>query len=160
LLATRGLDRPEQDRADEEAAQDEKQIHPEEDRQRRRDEASVERDALLAGEDPRHVELHDGEDGDHAQPVQVRVTVVEQLEGEEAREGALARLVAGRRTGARVVRHRPRQLTRLFSFDALRRDTRAFLRHRLAQTRTRAATENPRRAAALRGGACYLRNEE
>ena len=51
-------------------------------------------------EDPRHVELHDADDRDDAQPVERRVAVVEQVEGEEAgrRRRRGARL-GGRRFG-------------------------------------------------------------
>ena len=104
VLDARGRHGAQQDRPDEEPAQHEEEVHPEEDRQRLREEARIELDALLGPEDPRHVVGDDGQDRDDAHPVQRGEPVVEQIEGEEPgpRAGGGGRRDRHGRSGALV----------------------------------------------------------
>ena len=79
-----GLHRAEQDRPDEKAAQDEEEIHPEEDRHRRGRPRAIHPELGLVREDRRDVVLDDAEDRDDAHAVQLREAVVEQIQRKQA----------------------------------------------------------------------------
>jgi hypothetical protein len=83
VLLARCLQRMKQDRANEKAAQDEEQIHSEEDRDSCAEKRGVKLKPFFRSEDPAHMVLNHAKNGDDTQSVQNGIPIVEQLKREE-----------------------------------------------------------------------------